>query len=83
MKKGKIVIVISGGIVQRVISDHVVDVHIIDHDNANSTEDFEEVREMFETPVFDLEVMDKESVEEVIQENLKDYDSLKIRNGGE
>lgn len=80
--KNKIVVIVRGGLVQRVVSDHEVDIHIIDHDNANSVEDFDEVKEMFETSIFDLEVMDREFVEEVIQENLKDYESLK-RDGDE
>jgi len=73
MKTGKVIIVISGGLVQRIVSDHDVEVHIIDHDNAGSMDDFTAIEEMFTEPIPDVEVASPQFVQEVIEENVNDY----------
>lgn len=83
MKKPKVVIVVSGGLVQFVGSNiENIEVCILDHDNMNAANDFDEIKDSVEP--YGVEPMSEEQLEGLVQETLNDYEKKGNNNfGGE
>lgn len=70
----KILIVVSGGVIQAVHSNEDVEIFIVDHDNRinSSPQEIEQSSELLEKPISPDTIG---MVEEVLKEEIKDFKS--------